>query len=111
MKKSLMLLATCAFSISTIAAAHAADKQQPSQIKQVKPVGQLTCKDFLMLDESFRPTAVAFAEGVTKKDKIVDPTLDVQGIAQVVPVLVQECEKTPQDNFVSKVKTHLTNKK
>lgn len=106
MIKSMLLLTACLFSIGTITTAHATEKKQ-----EIKPVGQLTCQDFLMLDESFRPTAVAFAEGVTKKDKIVDPMLDVQGIAQVVPVLVQECTKNPQDSFIHKVKTHLNDKK
>lgn len=106
MIKPMLFLAACFFSVATVTAANAAEKQL-----ETKPVGQLTCQDFLMLDESFRPTAVAFAEGVTKKDKIVDPTLDVQGIAKVVPVLVQECTKTPKDNFINKVKTHTDNKK
>ncbi|CAI3941314.1 acid-activated periplasmic chaperone HdeA [Commensalibacter papalotli (ex Botero et al. 2024)] len=106
MIKPILFLAACILSIGTVTAANAIEKKQ-----EVKPVGQLTCQDFLMLDDSFRPTAVAFAEGVTKKDKIVDPTLDVQGIAKVVPVLVQECKNTPKDNFVHKVKTHLNNKK
>lgn len=106
MKKAMLLFSACLFSISTMAAANAAEKTQAQ-----KPVSQWTCQDFLMLDENFKPTAVAFAEGVTKKDKIVDPTLDVQGIAQVVPVLVQECKKSPKDNFVNKVKTNLTDKK
>lgn len=106
MIKPMLFLAACLFSVATVTAANAADKKP-----EIKPVGQLTCQDFLMLDESFKPTAVAFAEGVTKKDKIVDPTLDVQGIAEVVPVLVQECTKTPKDNFVNKVKTHTKNTK
>lgn len=106
MIKPILFLAACIFSIGTVTAANAVEKQQ-----EVKPVGQLTCQDFLMLDENFRPTAVAFAEGVTKKDKIVDPTLDVEGIAKVVPVIVQECTNTPKENFVHKVKTHLSDKK
>lgn len=106
MKKSMLLFSACLFSVSTLAAANAAETKQ-----EQKPVGQWTCQDFLTLDESFQPTAVAFAEGVTKKDKVVDPTLDVQGIAQVVPVLVQECSKSPKSNFVNKVKAHTADKK
>ncbi|MDI2091209.1 acid-activated periplasmic chaperone HdeA [Commensalibacter oyaizuii] len=101
MKKAMLLLAACAMSVSTVVGAHAADQKNST-----KPVNKWACKDFLMLDSSYRPTAVAFAEGITKKDKVVDPMLDVQGIERVVPIIVQECTDNKNDNFVAKVKAH-----
>ncbi|KFC07100.1 HdeA family chaperone [Trabulsiella guamensis ATCC 49490] len=68
-----------------------------------KPVNDWTCEDFLALDESFRPTAVGFAEALNHKDKPEDAVMDVNGIATVTPVVVQACTDSKQSNFKEKV--------
>ncbi len=77
------------------------DKMVPESPKT--PVAQWTCEDFLALDESFRPNAVYFAEGFNQKDKPEDAMLDVAGVEQVIPMVVEACGKDPKTHFVKQV--------
>jgi len=69
-----------------------------------KPVSTWTCEDFLSVDESFRPTAVGIGEVVSRKGKVEDEVVDVDGIAAVTPALVQVCSKEPKASFLTKLK-------
>jgi acid stress chaperone HdeA len=69
-----------------------------------KPVSQWTCEDFLAVDESFQPTAVGIGELVSRKGKVEDEVVDVDGIAAVTPELVQVCTKEPKASFITKLK-------
>lgn len=69
-----------------------------------KPVSEWTCEDFLAVDESFRPTAVGIGELVSRKGKVEDEVVDVDGIATVTPELVQICEHEKKASFIDKLK-------
>lgn len=69
-----------------------------------KPVNNWTCEDFLALDSSFQPTAVAFAEALNNKDKPEDAVMDVKGIETVTPAIVQACTENQKASFKDKVK-------
>lgn len=69
-----------------------------------KPMATWTCADFLAVDESFQPTAVAVGEALNNKGKVEDAVLDVDGIASVTPMLVQVCTEEPQSSFMDKLK-------
>lgn len=56
-KKTLLISMVCLMGFSAIG--HAAENK--------KPVKSWTCEDFLALDESFKPTAIGFAEALNKK--------------------------------------------
>ncbi|OMQ23816.1 acid-activated periplasmic chaperone HdeA [Serratia oryzae] len=70
-----------------------------------KPVAMWTCEDFLALDESYRPTAIGFAEALNKKGKVEDSVLDVDGIEKVTPMLIDVCKKDPQSKFLTELET------
>lgn len=56
-----------------------------------------TCEDFIALNESFKPTAIGFAEALNKNDKPEDAVLDINGTEKVIPLVIEACKK-PQKN-------------
>ncbi len=72
--------------------------------KDAKPIAKWTCEEFLAIDDNFYPTAVGFGELLTKKDKVEDAVLDVDGIQTLTPIVVEACKKDTKANFVEQVK-------
>jgi hypothetical protein len=70
-----------------------------------KPVNAdaLTCEDFLLYDDVTRPQIVYWTEGATKKGKPGEEILDVERTNSLVPIIVDECTRTPKAAFVKKV--------
>jgi acid stress chaperone HdeA len=73
--------------------------------KNTKPVNSWTCEDFLAVDESFQPTAVAFAEALNAKNKPEDAVLNVDGIEKVTPMIIQACKEDKTLSFKEKVRS------
>ncbi|MBC6558710.1 acid-activated periplasmic chaperone HdeA [Citrobacter braakii] len=73
--------------------------------KNTKPVNSWTCEDFLAIDESFQPTAVAFAEALNAKNKPEDAILNVDGIEKVTPLIIQACKEDKTLSFKEKVRS------
>ncbi len=94
-KKTLLISMVCLMGFSAIG--HAAENK--------KPVKSWTCEDFLALDESFKPTAIGFAEALNKKDKPEDAVLDVDGTEKVIPLVIEACKQNPKESFAQKVKS------
>ncbi|ELX8380518.1 acid-activated periplasmic chaperone HdeA [Providencia vermicola] len=69
-----------------------------------KPLNEWTCEEFLAIDDNFYPTAVGFGELLTKKDKVEDAVLDVDGIQTLTPLVIEACKKETKANFVEQVK-------
>ncbi|PBJ18297.1 MULTISPECIES: acid-activated periplasmic chaperone HdeA [unclassified Pseudomonas] len=65
------------------------------------PVDKWTCGDFLEMDETYRPSAVFFAEGFTKSGKPVDAVMDVDGTLTVTPKLIEACTQNTKGSFVN----------
>ncbi|HYQ91385.1 MAG TPA: acid-activated periplasmic chaperone HdeA [Candidatus Competibacteraceae bacterium] len=72
-----------------------------------KPLAKMTCEDFIGLDESFQPKAVYWAAAYAKGGKPEAAVLDVDGIESVIPVIIEECQKTPKASFWEKVKAEI----
>ena len=73
-----------------------------------KPLASVTCEEFNALDETFKPTIVAWAAGYRQGEKKPDVVaLDVRGIEQITPVVVDECKKAPTTSFWSRVEAEL----
>lgn len=70
-----------------------------------KPVNSWRCEDFLALDESFKPTAIGFAEALNKKGKPEDAVLDINGTEKVTPLVIEACKQAPKESFIGKVKS------
>lgn len=94
-KKTLLISMVCLMGFSAIG--YAAENK--------KPVKSWTCEDFLALDESFKPTAIGFAEALNKKDKPEDAVLDVDGTEKVIPLVIEACKQNPKESFAQKVKS------
>src|SRR5262249_20210922 len=52
-----------------------------------KPLGKMTCDDFLAIDESFKPKVVYWAAAYGKGGKPEAAVLDVEGTDKLVPAL------------------------
>ena len=68
-----------------------------------KPVSNWTCEEFLAVEGDFQPKVVYWA---TAKNKTGKPgsVVDIEGTEKVVPMVIDECKKTPSDSFMTKVK-------
>lgn len=92
-KKTLLISMVCLMGFSAIG--HAAENK--------KPVKSWTCEDFLALDESFKPTAIGFAEALNKKDKPEDAVLDVDGTEKVIPLVIEACKQNRKSLSLKKL--------
>ncbi len=62
----------------------------------------VTCRDYNLLDESYKPQAVTYAANYGPKGH-AHPTVTVAGVENVVPVVGATCRDRPGDHFVSAV--------
>ena len=72
-----------------------------------KPLGKITCEDFLALDESVKPKAVYFAVAYAKGGKPEAAVLDVEGTEKITPLIIEECKAAPKESFWKKVKAEV----
>lgn len=63
----------------------------------------MTCKDFIALDEVSRPKAYYWAEGYNRFGE-EDAVIDFDRQDRLIPMLVEECTKTPSHALIKKVK-------
>jgi len=69
-----------------------------------KPLGKLTCEEFLAVDETFKPKMVYYAAAYGKGGKPEAAVLDVEGTEKLIPVIIEKCKATPKASFYQKVK-------
>ena len=72
-----------------------------------KPLGKMTCEDFISFDESFRPKVVYWAVARAQDGKPESAGVNVEGIEKMIPVLVDTCKKAPKESFWEKVKAEV----
>ncbi|MEN7529390.1 MULTISPECIES: HdeA/HdeB family chaperone [unclassified Cupriavidus] len=101
MKLSTLSVALAFLAVPLISSAATSDAK--TDAKTVKPF-KMSCEDFLSVSEAYKPAVVYWVasvdkHGVRENDEIVvdEP--------QIVDKLVDECKKTPKQNFASKVKS------
>ncbi|RDI59780.1 acid-activated periplasmic chaperone HdeA [Microvirga subterranea] len=68
-----------------------------------KPLTEWTCADFMGADDTFRPKLVYWATAYSKAGKPEAAIVDVRGTESVVPIVAEECRKTPQETFLQKL--------
>ena len=69
-----------------------------------KKVDQITCEDFNGLNETFKPTLIAWAAGFRKGDTKPDKVaVDIDGIEKVTPFVVAACKSEPKASFWGKI--------
>jgi acid stress chaperone HdeA len=72
-----------------------------------KPLGKMTCEDFLAVDDAFKPKVVYYAVAYAKGGKPEAAVVDVEGIDKITPVLIEECKAAPKESFWKKVKAEV----
>jgi hypothetical protein len=83
-------------------------KAEPAKTEGVKkPLGKLTCEDFLGIDDVIKPQYVIAAVAYTKGGKAKKAVIDVVDTDTLVPFLVEECQKAPKESFWAKLKKKL----
>ncbi|MFL1876837.1 HdeA/HdeB family chaperone [Hansschlegelia beijingensis] len=111
-----VLIATCALATSAVmgqaqtTSTGTDSAKAPAKASAIakKPMAKVTCEEFNALDETFKPNLVAWAAGYqngqTKPDVV---EIDVEGVARVTPIVIDECRKAPTASFWSKVEAEL----
>ena len=72
-----------------------------------KPLGKMTCEDFLGFEESFKPKVVYWAVAYGQGGKPESAGVHVAGIEKMIPVLIDGCKKAPKESFWEKVKAEV----
>ena len=94
--------------LRTIAAAAAIVMIAGSAIAQTgpakKPLGKLTCEEFLAFDETFKPKVVYWAAAYGKGGRAESAVLDVEGTEKLIPVIIEKCKAAPKSSFLKQVK-------
>jgi hypothetical protein len=67
---------------------------------------EMTCEEYVVLDDVVKPSVVYWAEGFNYKGEPVDAVIDFDATDSLVPVIVDECQKTPKASFWEKIKKH-----
>ena len=69
-----------------------------------KPLGKMTCEDFLAVEDTFKPKVVYWAVAYGKGGKPEAAVLDVEGTEKLIPVIIEVCKKAPKESFWQKAK-------
>ena len=72
-----------------------------------KPLGKMTCEDFIGFEESFKPKVVYWAVAHSQRGKPESAGVHVAGIEKIVPVIIEGCKKAPKESFWEKVKAEV----
>ena len=67
---------------------------------------EMTCEEYVILDDVVKPSVVYWSQGFNYKGEPVDAVIDFDATNSLVPVIVDECKKTPKASFWEKVKQH-----
>jgi acid stress chaperone HdeA len=72
-----------------------------------KPLAKVTCEDFLAFDEVIQPKYVIAAAAHAKGGQPKTIVIDVVETETLVPILIEECTRTPKVSFFDKLKSKL----
>ena len=102
-----MIAAVLLSGSALVFAADAAKAETPKADSVKKPLGKLTCEDFIAIDDIIKPQYVIAAVAHTKGGKAKNAVIEVIDIETLVPILVEECQKAPKESFWAKLKSKL----
>jgi hypothetical protein len=88
-------------------AADAPKAETPKADSVKKPLGKLTCEDFIGIDDVIKPQYVIAAVAYTKGGKAKNAVIEVVDTDTLIPFLVEECQKAPKESFWAKLKSKL----
>ncbi len=108
--KFITLGLSMAFMLAGSSIVYAADVAKPETAKKEivkKPLGKLTCEEFIGIDDVLKPQYVVAAVAHTKGGKAKNVVIHVVDTETLVPYLVEECQKAPEESFWAKLKKKL----
>ena len=71
-----------------------------------KHASQLTCEEFLSIDEINRPKIIYWTVGQMKKGKPEHVDVLISRTDRLVPVVIEECKKNPKKTFWQEIEKH-----
>jgi acid stress chaperone HdeA len=72
-----------------------------------KPLGKMTCEDFIALDEQFKPKMVYWAVAYGQGGKPESAGINIEGTEKMIVALGEACKKAPKESFWEKVKAEV----
>ena len=72
-----------------------------------KPLGKMSCADFLAFEDHFKPKVVYWAVARSQSGKPESAGVNVAGIEKIVPIIMEKCKKAPKESFWEKVKAEV----
>ena len=72
-----------------------------------KPLGKMSCEDFIALDDSFKPKMVYWAVAYGQGGKPESAGINVEGTEKIIATLGEACKKAPKESFWEKVKAEV----
>ena len=88
-------------------AADAPEAKTPKAETVKKPLGKVTCEDFIAIEDVVKPQYVVSAIAHTKGGKAKNAVIEIVDTDTLVPFLVEECQKAPKESFWAKLKKKL----
>jgi hypothetical protein len=103
-----VMLASSTLVFAADAPEAAAPKAETPKAESVKkPLGKVTCEDFIAIDDVIKPQYVVSAVAHTKGGKAKKVVIEIVDTETLVPFLVEECQKAPKESFWEKLKKKL----
>jgi acid stress chaperone HdeA len=68
-----------------------------------KPTSKWTYEDFLAVDDQFQPKVIYWSSAQSKKGKPLATDVDIEGTEKVIPIIIDDCKKAPQESFWNKL--------
>jgi len=96
-----------AFGLAVAALALGVGAKPSAAASPSKPLGKMTCEDFLALDETIQPKAVIYAVAYAKGGKPEAAMVDIEATDTVTPIVIEECKAKPKESFWAKVKAEV----
>jgi len=72
-----------------------------------KPLGKMTCEDYIALDEGFKPKMVYWAVAYGQGGKPESAGINVEGTEKIITTVGEACKKAPKESFWEKVKAEV----
>jgi acid stress chaperone HdeA len=91
--------------VSLLAGSTVALAAQSSAVN--KPLGKMTCEDFVALDDQFKPKMVYWAVAYGQGGKPESAGINIEGTEKMIVALGEACKKAPKESFWEKVKAEV----
>lgn len=78
----------------------------PSKTTPPRSPETITCREFVDLDNVFKPQAVSYVIGYDRAKRAHVESITVEGIDRIVPVMVDSCRARPAGTLLDRVKAY-----